>query len=209
MRSLPELFGRIAILPFLCVSAMHPADWSRFRGPNGSGVGEASDLPVEFGPNKNVFWKTAIPRGASSPVLVQDRVLLTAAEGKKRTVICLDSGTGKRVWARSVEVTDPHHRHPLNDSASPTPLTDGSNVYAFFPEYGLVAYDLSGTEKWKRTLGPFVSLHGISASPVLSGSRIILLIDQALGSFVAAFRTEDGREEWRTGRPDAAGGDST
>ncbi len=188
---------------------MHPAEWSRFRGPNGSGVSEAKNLPVEFGPTKNALWKTSIHRGVSSPVLVQNRVLLTAADGKKRLVVCLDSETGKRVWVRSVEVTAPHHRHPLNDPASPSPLTDGSNVYSFFPEFGLVAYDLSGREKWKHTLGPFVSLHGISASPVLSGDRIILLIDQARGSFVAAFRTEDGREEWRTARPDAAGGYST
>jgi outer membrane protein assembly factor BamB len=82
-------------------------------------------------------------------------------------------------------------------------------VYAFFPEYGLVAYDLSGTEKWKVALGPFVSLHGISASPVLAGDKIILLIDQARGSFVAAFRGKDGRQEWKTERPDAAGGYST
>jgi len=188
---------------------MHAADWSGFRGPNGSGVSEGRNLPVEFGPNKNVLWKVAIPRGASSPVLVQDRVLLTAADGKKRLVICLDSGIGKRLWEQNIEVTAPHHRHPLNDPASPTPLTDGSSVYAFFPEYGLVAYDLSGTEKWKLALGPFVSLHGISASPVLAGDKLILLIDQARGSFVAAFRRKDGHQEWRTERPDAAGGYST
>ena len=197
------------VLPLLCISVMYSADWSRFRGPNGSGVSEARDLPIEFAPNKNVLWKAAIPRGASSPVLLQNRVLLTAAEGKKRTVICLNSETGKRVWERSIEVTEPHHRHPLNDPASPTPLTDGSSVYAFFPEYGLVAYDLSGKERWKHTLGPFVSLHGISASPVLSGDKIILLIDQARGSFVAAFHRKDGHQEWRAERPDAAGGYST
>jgi outer membrane protein assembly factor BamB len=200
---------QLSILPFLCVFCVHAADWPGFRGPNGSGVSEARGLPVEFGPNKNMLWKVAIARGASSPVLVQDRVLLTAADGKKRLVICLDSATGKRLWERSMEVTDPHHRHPLNDPASPTPLTDGSSVYAFFPEYGLVAYDLSGTEKWKLPLGPFVSLHGISTSPVLAGDKIILLIDQARGSFVAAFRTKDGRQEWKTERPDAAGGYST
>lgn len=209
MRGTPGLWLQITVLPFLCASVMQSADWPRFRGPNGSGVSKARDLPVEFGPNKNVLWKISIHPGASSPVLVQNRVLLTAADGKKRLLVCLDSETGKRVWERSVEVTEPHHRHPLNDPASPTPLTDGSNVYAFFPEYGLVAYDLSGREKWTLKLGPFVSLHGISASPVLTGDRIILLIDQARGSFVAAFSSQDGHQVWRTERPDAAGGYST
>jgi len=209
MRKIAALALQISIPPFLCVFIMQPANWPGFRGQNGSGVSEARNLPVEFGPNKNISWKTPIPSGVSSPVLVQDRVLLTAAAGEKRLVICLDSGTGKRLWERGIEVTNPHHRHPLNDPASPTPLTDGSSVYVFFPEYGVVAYDLSGKEIWKHPLGPFVSLHGISASPVLSGDKIILLIDQARGSFIAAFRRKDGHREWKTERPDAAGGYST
>jgi len=209
MRGLAELFLQLSAVPLVLASVVLPADWPGFRGSNCSGVSAARDLPVEFGPNKNMLWKTALPRGASSPILIQDRVLLTAAEGKKRLVICLDSRTGKRLWERSIEVADTHHRHPLNDPASPTPLTDGSSVYAFFPEYGLVAYDLFGTEKWKLTLGPFVSLHGISTSPVLAGDKIILLIDQARGSFIAAFNTRDGHREWKTERPDAAGGYAT
>jgi outer membrane protein assembly factor BamB len=197
----------IALIPGLLV--LNAADWPRFRGPNGSGVGDAKDLPVEFGKSKNVIWKAAVPPGVSSPVLLANRVFLTAASGKKRLVISLDSRTGKRVWERSIEVTDTHHRHPLNDPASPTPLTDGSSIYAFFPEYGIVAYDLSGKQKWKVTLGPFVSLHGISASPVLAGDSVVLLIDQARGSFVAAFSRKDGHQLWKIDRPDAAGGYST
>ncbi|CAN5801879.1 hypothetical protein BH18ACI4_BH18ACI4_21090 [soil metagenome] len=34
-------------------------DWPMFRGPNGTGVSASSGLPEEFGPNKNVIWKTA------------------------------------------------------------------------------------------------------------------------------------------------------
>src|SRR5260370_38233549 len=128
MKRLREQCLQFSILSFLCVFFVDAADWPGFRGPNGSGVSEARGLPVEFGPNKNVLWKVAIPRGASSPVLVQDRVLLTAADGKKRLVICLASGTGKRLWERSIEVTDPHHRHPLTDHASPTALTEVSGA---------------------------------------------------------------------------------
>jgi len=98
MRGLAELFLQLSAAPLVLASVVHPADWPGFRGPNCSGVSAARELPVEFGPNKNVRWKTALPRGASSPILVQDRVLLTAAEGKKRLVICLDSRTGKRLW---------------------------------------------------------------------------------------------------------------
>jgi hypothetical protein len=42
-----------------------PLWWPQFRGPNASGVAEDGDYPVEFGPEKNFLWKTALPVGCS------------------------------------------------------------------------------------------------------------------------------------------------
>jgi outer membrane protein assembly factor BamB len=185
------------------------ADWPRFRGPNGAGVSEAHGLPIEFGPQKNVLWKADVLPGVSSPILVKDRIVVTATDGIKRLVICLDRRTGEELWRRQVDAAHTEHRHPMNDAASPSPLTDHKNLYAFFPDYGLVSYDLDGRDRWKLPLGPFESLHGICASPILAENEIVLLIDQARGSYVAAFNQEDGRQLWKTERPDAAGGYST
>ena len=185
------------------------ATWPQFRGPNGSGVGEARDLPIEFGPAKNVLWKTAVLPGVSSPVLAGDQLLLTASKGSSCFVICLNRQTGLELWRRSIGTVHTTHRHPLNDRASPTPLTDGENVYAFFPDFGLVSFDLAGNMRWKVSLGPFASLHGICASPILADGKIVLLIDQAQNSFVAAFDRNDGHLLWKTARPDAAGGYSS
>ena len=96
-------------------------DWPQFRGPNGSGVSKSTiGLPVDFGPEKNVVWKTALPPGHSSPVLTRDRIFVTAhtkgkdgvkdkAEGAKTDykllVICLDRETGKLLWQREVPRT--------------------------------------------------------------------------------------------------------
>jgi len=44
-------------------------DWTRFRGPNGSGVSKDKGFPVEFGKEKNVIWRTVVRAGKSSPVL--------------------------------------------------------------------------------------------------------------------------------------------
>ena len=41
-------------------------DWPRFRGPNGSGVGEAQNLPVEFRPKTNLAWRIEVPAGVRS-----------------------------------------------------------------------------------------------------------------------------------------------
>jgi len=72
---------------------MFPADWMQFRGPNGSGVGDATQLPAHFGPEKNALWKTAVPWGHSSPVIVGDLIFITGAEGGSRT----DAGREKGV----------------------------------------------------------------------------------------------------------------
>ena len=58
-------------------------DWSQFRGPNGSGVSTSTGLPAEFGPEKNVIWKTALPPGHSSPVLTRNRIFVTAHSQRK------------------------------------------------------------------------------------------------------------------------------
>ena len=145
-------------------NASFRGNWPHFRGPNGSGVVEARDLPIEFGPAKNVLWKTAVLPGVSSPVLARDQLLLTASKGSSCFVICLNRQTGLELWRRSIGTVHTTHRHPLNDRASPTPLTDGENVYAFFPDFGLVSFDLAGNMRWKVSLGPFASLHGICAS---------------------------------------------
>ena len=167
--------GASLIAPLLAVLAVFGArgaaaeDWPQFRGPNGSGVSASSGLPEAFGPEKNVVWKTPLPPGHSSPVLTRDRVFVTAyAEEKaadtkgnvggkshKLLVICLDRQTGKTLWQREVPRTREGRLQNVNNPASPSPVTDGANVYVFFQEFGLVSYDGAGKERWRLALGPF------------------------------------------------------
>jgi hypothetical protein len=49
------------ILPILTAVLAPGSEWPQFRGPNASGVSDESKLPVEFGPDRNVVWKTAVP----------------------------------------------------------------------------------------------------------------------------------------------------
>ena len=134
-------------------------DWSQFRGPNGSGVSVTNDLPVEFGPGKNMIWKTDLPPGHSSPVLTADRIYVTAyskaaekEKDHKLLVISLDRQTGKILWQREVPRAREGRLQNVNGPASPSPVTDGSNVYAFFQEFGLISYDGAGKERWRLPL---------------------------------------------------------
>ena len=51
-------------------------DWTRFRGPNGTGLSEAKDIPVSWG-DKDYNWRTDFPGiGHSQPVVWGERRVL-------------------------------------------------------------------------------------------------------------------------------------
>ncbi len=176
-------------------------EWARFRGPNGSGISDAVGLPAEFGPDENVDWKVSVPFGRSSPVVARERIFLTAVENGKLITMGFDRGSGKELWRRELERAEVAEFHHDTDSATPTPVTDGTNVYIFFHEAGLVSYDGAGNERWKLALGPFRNFYGVAASPVLAGEAVVLVCDQAEGSFIVAVDRDTGNEIWRRNRP--------
>lgn len=177
-------------------------DWTRFRGPNGSGVAEDGELPTVFGPGRNVIWETALPPGKSSPVLTRGRIYLTAHEQERLLTIALSRATGKVLWRRAAPSRRLERMHRLNDEASPTPVTDGANVYAFFAGFGLVAYGPNGDELWTLPLGPFRNFHGMGASPILAGGKLVLVCDQDLDAYVMAVDPANGEILWKQPRTD-------
>jgi len=191
------------------LAANGPAEWSRFRGPNGSGVSPAVDVPIKFGPGKNLLWRTPLPPGHSSPVLFGDRIYLTAFRGNELVTFALDRATGRILWERTGPSVTPQVVDKRNNPASPSPAVDASGVYVFFPDYGLIGYGTDGTERWKMPLGPFNNIYGMGASPILVGDLVVLNCDQSIGSFLLAVDARTGRERWRTARPEARSGHAT
>ncbi len=116
---------RTLIYPLLAF-ALFGADWPQLRGPDGSGLcPSCGQLPTEFGPQKNVLWKTELPVGKSSPVLVGDRIFLTGSEGDDLITMCLSRTTGKVQWRQSVRASRHEAQNSLNHRAAPTAATDG------------------------------------------------------------------------------------
>jgi outer membrane protein assembly factor BamB len=184
--------------------------WPQFRGFNAAGISSDAGLPATFGPDRNVVWKTPLPPGHSSPVLAQDRIFITAYDGKtKLFVISLDRTTGKVVWQREVPKPRDQELHKSNSPASPSPVTDGRNVYAFFTDFGLISFDRDGKERWRMPLGPFNNPFGMGASPILAGNTLLLNCDSETGSFFIAVDKDTGKQKWRVERPDATRGFST
>ena len=185
------------------------ADWPQFRGPNASGVSDTTGLPTEFGPAKNVVWRTALPPGHSSPVLSADRIFLTAFSEDQLYVITLERSTGKILWRRELLRMRKQKLHNSNSPASPSVATDGRNAYAFFTDFGLVSYGSDGEERWRVPLGPFDNPFGLGASPVLANGKVIQICDSETGSFAIAVDQKTGRTVWRVERPAMTRGFST
>lgn len=119
-------------------------------------------------------------------------------------VLCLDTKTGKILWDRTAyEGTVYDDRHRDNSYASPTPLTDGRSVYAYFGAEGIYCYDFDGTLAWKTSVGKIATMGmGVATSPVLWKDLLILQCDQDNGvhSFLAAVNKNNGEEAWRVPR---------
>ncbi|MCC6537052.1 MAG: PQQ-binding-like beta-propeller repeat protein [Bryobacterales bacterium] len=189
---------------FLFALAAPAEDWSRFRGPDGLGTARDSGYPVEFGPARNLVWRTPVRAGKSSPVLSAKHVFLTSAADGKLYTECFDRATGKRLWERAVEQRHRDLANALNHPAAITPAVDREgNVYSFFKDFGVVSYDAAGKLRWQAPLGPFVTSMGLGAAPVLVGGRVIIVADQLEGSFIAAFDQRNGELRWKQPREEA------
>jgi outer membrane protein assembly factor BamB len=199
----------LLLMAAVSADAPDPEGWSRFRGPNGSGISVSRRLPAEFGPSTNVIWKTELPFGHSSPALTHDRIFLTAARGGRLVTICLDRRTGRIVWEREAPRPREEKLDTRNGPAGPTPATDGVDVYVFFADFGMISYDMDGRERWRLPLGPFNNLYGMGASPVLVDDLVVLVCDQNTDSFIIGVARRDGRVRWKTARPEAHSGHST
>src|SRR5436190_3490599 len=175
-------------------------EWRQFRGPNGTGVADGFTLPTEFSSTKNLTWKVSVPFARSSPVVTTDRVFLTASESDKLITLALDRKTGKVLWRREIVRARHMPLYKANDAASPTPVSDGQNVFVFFAELGLISYGPNGQERWRVPLGPFNSFYGIGGSPVLAGNTLVMVCDQRTGSFMIAVDARTGKELWKINR---------
>lgn len=199
--------SRFLLLFFLLsgLYAQASETWTRFRGPNGSGISTDTGFPTVFGKDKNLLWRTPVRPGKSSPVLSHRHIFLTAAAGGKLYTQCFDRKTGKLLWERSTGRPRTEIVNRLNHEAAITPVTDGENVYVFFKDFGFLSYDFSGNLRWKTPLGPFTNMMGLSASPILAGPSVVLVADQWEHSYIAALDRASGEVRWKVEREESEG----
>jgi outer membrane protein assembly factor BamB len=107
------------------------------------------------------------------------------------------------IWERVAQEELPHEgTHRTGSWASPSAVTDGEVICAFFGSRGLYCYDLDGRPLWETDLGDMRIRMGFGegASPTLYRDLLIVLWDHEGDSFLVAFDKRTGRERWRTPR---------
>jgi outer membrane protein assembly factor BamB len=126
---------------------------------------------------------------------------------QKLMLMCFDRKNGKLLWQQVSKVATPHEGyHPTYGSfASNSPVTDGKHVIAFFGSRGVYCYDMDGKKIWEKDFGIQLKMFmtfGEGAWPFLEGSKLLLLFDNEVDSFLVALDVSTGKELWRTPRPD-------
>ncbi len=197
----------------VCISPLSAQEWTRFRGPNGSGVSQAK-IPGTWEAS-DYNWKIDLPGvGHGSPVVWRDRIYLISADPKSGTryVLCINAADGKKIWTKEYTGV-PHHLHALNSYASCTPAVDADGIYVAWsdPDHTVLkALSHDSEEKWSVDMGPWVSQHGFGTSPMIIDDLVIITKSQedpkrADGgtpgeSFMLAVDRKTGEKKWQTKR---------
>lgn len=206
-------------LTLACSFLLFPAllsatDWTGFRGPTGQGTSEEKGLPVKWSSTENIVWKVDLPGpGASSPIVVGNKVFVTAYSGYgikensgdqkdlRRHVLCFNRKTGDKLWDKTFEPKLPEHNYSGEGAyqgyAGNTPVTDGERLYVFFGKSGVYCFDLEGNEKWHVSVGEGINGWGSGTSPVLLGNLLIVNASIESSSLVALDK-KTGEDVWKT-----------
>jgi outer membrane protein assembly factor BamB len=208
----------LAAITLVCLPILARAEeWPRFRGPTGQGVSAEKNLPKKWGRNENIVWKAEISGdGWSSPIVWGDRVFATTAteDGQSCRILALSRLEGKQLWNVEVCRQKKTHKIDKNSYATPTPVTDGENVYAVFNDGSIAAVTVEGKPVWVNRDVKYYSQHGLGGSPILYHDTLIMSFDgssagedKTIGwqkpwdqSFLLGLDKKTGKERWRARR---------
>jgi outer membrane protein assembly factor BamB len=131
-----------------------------------------------------------------------------AADSKGEVTLVVEAfrkSDGAQLWKFRLQATGEfpqlHEKHNL---ATPTPVTDGTLVYAWFGNGQIVALDMNGSVVWNRHLGreysSFITPWGHGGSPILYKDMLLLLCDHSESSYILALDKATGKERWKVDR---------
>jgi outer membrane protein assembly factor BamB len=189
-------------------SVSRAENWPNWRGPSLTGVSGEKNLPVKWTATENIAWKLALPAwSGSSPVIWGDRIFLNVAEGGSLHLWAVDRTKGEVLWKRHLSDGDTKRRK--QNMSTPSPVTDGRNVWVMTGTGILKAFDFAGAELWMRDIqkeyGAFGINWGYGSSPLLHENALYVQVLHGMRtddpSYLLRIDKATGKTVWRVERP--------
>jgi len=208
LRWAPRALGA-AVFLFAGAVGSPAADWSQFRGPHANGVALETNIATRF---EQPAWTCQLPgRGISSPIVLGDRVFVTAASGPRQDrlhVLCFNTRDGSLTWERRFWATGRTQCHEKTSVATPTPTSDGTHLYLTFSSNDIICLDQDGNLIWLRGITldyPNVSNSlGMASSLLIAGNTLVVMVENDSESFTVGLDLADGVNRWKLNRPKMA-----
>jgi outer membrane protein assembly factor BamB len=200
-----------AVILLACHTCTASADnWASWRGPTQNGVCTESNLPVEWSKDKNVAWRVELPGPAgATPVVWGEQIFVTSVDSDKLVLLCYGAD-GKQQWRREIGQGNKDVRGDEGNSASPSPVTDGTHVWVFMASGQLACVTVDGQPVWnfdvQKRYGEFQIQFGMSSTPVLHDGRLFLQLIHGDGdaatqeALVVAVDALTGNDLWKSKR---------
>ena len=202
------LLTTVFLFTFTTASA---ENWPQWRGPNLNGTSGEKNLPWKWSVEENIAWKLALPSwSGSTPVIWNDRLFLNVAEGDDLYLWCVDRNAGTLLWKKLLGGGNTKMRK--QNMSSPSPVTDGKNVFVMTGTGVFKGFDFTGKEIWSRDIqkdyGQFGLNWGYASSPLLLEDSLFVQVlhgsktDEA--SYVLRIDKRNGKTLWRVERATTA-----
>ena len=182
-------------------------NWPQWRGPNLNGFSNEKNLPSRWTTDENIIWKLAMPSwSGSTPIIWRDLIFLNVAEGDNLSLWCVNRKKGDIVWKKPLGAGNVKMRK--QNMSSPSPVTDGRNVYVMTGTGLLKSFDFKGNELWTRDIqkdyGQFGLNHGYASSPLLLDDSLYVQVLHGMKtddpSYVMRIDKKTGKTTWKVER---------
>jgi outer membrane protein assembly factor BamB len=179
-------------------------DWPDWRGVNRDGIWSETGITEKFDDKiQTPKWSVAIGSGYSGPTVANGKVYLTDLQKKPvqtEGVLCFDENNGDKLWEYRYPCEYVSVGYPAGPRASVV-ITD-NKAYSLGTMGNLFCFNATtGDILWQRDLNREYEIRmpiwGISATPLITGDKIILQISGSNNACVIALDKNTGKEIWR------------
>jgi outer membrane protein assembly factor BamB len=183
-------------------------EWPGFRGADRTARSRGPQIETNWLANPpRQLWKIPVGPGWSS-FAVAGRLLFTQEQrGPLETVVCYDAETGREIWKREVETRFDDPLGGPGPRATPTIANRGlfvTGATGMFMRLDPATGAILWQQNLKSVAGRSAPMWGFSASPLVTGSLVIVYAGGPGDKGLAAFDAESGSLRWSV----AAGNDS-